>query len=366
MLADVLSLFPREAWSPFTSSSRHDSWCTPRWMVDLILALWPEGIDVDPTSNEHSIIPARTAYDGTARERDGLLASWRGEAPPTRRAHAFCNPPYSNPGPWYERAAHQALTAEVDVLLLVNVTTATRAFNRFRPRQPPEPFEVELELCRNGTSDLPRASAIGFFHRRIGFLDAGAPIKSNEYEQMILYWGPDAELFREVFAPAAWCPGGAPVRSPVELESSHPRNEAHMQPQAHPWTDGRLMSFAMTTTQLVDGTKTVTRRHGWKNLKVGARLRAVHKAMGLRRGESPHVLAVIEIVGVRREPLNAITDDDVAREGFPAMNAAGFVAMFLSKVGGVEHAEVTVIEFRVVWRPGAAQVGLYAQQEARP
>jgi len=85
-----------------------------------------------------------------------------------------------------------------------------------------------------------------------------------------------------------------------------------MQPQAHPWTDGRLMSFAMTTTQLVDGTKTVTRRHGWKNLKVGARLRAVHKAMGL------------------------------------------------------EHAEVTVIEFRVVWRPGAAQVGLYAQQEARP
>lgn len=238
--------------------------------------------------------------------------------------------------------------------------------NRFRPRQPPEPFEVELELCRNGTSDLPRASAIGFFHRRIGFLDAGAPIKSNEYEQMILYWGPDAELFREVFAPAAWCPGGAPVRSPLELESSHPRNEAHMQPQAHPWTDGRLMSFAMTTQQLVDGTKTVTRRHGWKNLKVGARLRAVHKAMGLRRGESPHVLAVIEVVSVRREPLNAITDDDVAREGFPAMNAADFVAMFLGKVGGVEHAEVTVIEFRVVWRPsGAAQVGLYASQEAR-
>lgn len=182
---------------------------------------------------------------------------------------------------------------------------------------------------------------------------------------MILYWGPDAELFREVFAPAAWCPGGAPVRSPLELESSHPRNEAHMQPQAHPWTDGRLMSFAMTTQQLVDGTKTVTRRHGWKNLKVGARLRAVHKAMGLRRGESPHVLAVIEVVSVRREPLNAITDDDVAREGFPAMNAADFVAMFLGKVGGVEHAEVTVIEFRVVWRPGAAQVGLYTQ-EARP
>lgn len=133
-----------------------------------------------------------------------------------------------------------------------------------------------------------------------------------------------------------------------------------MQPE-QPWTDGRLMSFSLTTKQLCDGTKTVTRRHGWKNLKVGARLRGVHKAMGLRRGEKPHVLAVIEVVDVRREPLNAITDEDVAREGFPGMTAAEFVAMFLSKIGGVAHVEVTRIEFKVVWRPEPVhQTGLFA------
>lgn len=218
-MADVLELFHHSTWTPFTSLLRHDSWNTTQWLVDLILQLWPAGIDCDPCSNETSIVPARTKYDGKSPESDGLLQTWRGAAPSGRLATAFSNCPYSDPSPWYERAAHQALKAACEVLLLVNVTTSTKAWNRFRPRQPAESFEDELELCRRGRVDLPRSSAVGFFNRRIAFLDAGVPIKSNEYEQMILYWGPQAEAFREVFMGVAWCPGGEQLHSVLELQT---------------------------------------------------------------------------------------------------------------------------------------------------
>ncbi len=94
----------------------------------------------------------------------------------------------------------------------------------------------------------------------------------------------------------------------------------------------RLMSFALTTAQLLDGSKTVTRRVGWANLKPGDRLKAVRKAMGLKPGEKVDVLAEIEVVSVRRERLDAITPADVLAEGFPAWTSqvAEFVEMFCS------------------------------------
>ena len=69
----------------------------------------------------------------------------------------------------------------------------------------------------------------------------------------------------------------------------------------------RMMSFALTERQLMDGSKTVTRRIGWRDLKPGARLLAVRKAMGLKPGEKVQPLCEIEVVSVRRERLDAIT-----------------------------------------------------------
>lgn len=209
MVAEVLPLFGRELWTPFKSSSRHDSWCTPQWLIDLILRFWPDGIDVDPCSNDCSLVPARVRYDCSSPERDGLTQSWRGDVGPERDARVYANPPYSVVKPWYERAAMQALGRDglrCEVLLLVNVTTSTEAFSKYRPRQPAESFDVELELCRRGAVKLPRSSAVAFFNKRIAFLDAGAPIKSNEYEQMCLYWGRRADEFRDHFMEVAWCP----------------------------------------------------------------------------------------------------------------------------------------------------------------
>lgn len=113
----------------------------------------------------------------------------------------------------------------------------------------------------------------------------------------------------------------------------------------------RNISFALTTEQFRNRTKTVTRRLGWKRLKAGDRLRGCVKCMGLRKGESPEVLGEIEVVSVRREPLSAIVAEGQAgadREGFPAMGPRDFVRMFCEHMGGDEDQEVTRIEFRYV------------------
>lgn len=110
----------------------------------------------------------------------------------------------------------------------------------------------------------------------------------------------------------------------------------------------RRMSFALTEQQLLDGSKTVTRRIGWAGLKAGDELLAVRKCMGLKRGESQHVLAHIRVVSVRRERLYDITRSDVAREGFPGMTAAGFVNMFTKAMRCKPSAFVTRIEFEQV------------------
>lgn len=110
----------------------------------------------------------------------------------------------------------------------------------------------------------------------------------------------------------------------------------------------RRMSFALTEQQLLDGSKTVTRRLGWAFLKAGDDLLAVRKCMGLKRGERQTVLANIRVVSVRRERLYNITRSDVAREGFPDMSPAAFVNMFCKAMGCKPSAFVTRIEFKQV------------------
>lgn len=114
----------------------------------------------------------------------------------------------------------------------------------------------------------------------------------------------------------------------------------------------RNMSFFLTQQQLLSRTKDVTRRLGWVGATKGDRIRAVEKGQGLKPGEKIKPLAVIEVVSVRREPLKAITAEDVRREGFPCMTPKQFVEMFCKHMGlrGPDgpKTEVTRIEFKVV------------------
>lgn len=110
----------------------------------------------------------------------------------------------------------------------------------------------------------------------------------------------------------------------------------------------RSISFSHTEQQFLDGSKTVTRRLGWSSLEAGVRLRAVRKAMGLKKGEKPHVLGDIEVVSVRRERLDAITTNDCVLEGFPQMTPREFVDFFCRSMRCEPETLVTRIEFKRV------------------
>ncbi len=107
----------------------------------------------------------------------------------------------------------------------------------------------------------------------------------------------------------------------------------------------RNISFALTTEQFLNRTKTVTRRLGWKNLKAGDIRMGCEKCMGLRPGEKLNRLGLIRAVKVWREPLCDITMDDVEREGFPGKDCKWFIEMFCREMGGRPYQRVTRIEF---------------------
>lgn len=110
----------------------------------------------------------------------------------------------------------------------------------------------------------------------------------------------------------------------------------------------RNMSFALTTDQVRAGTKDVTRRLGWGNLKPGERFWAVVKAMGLKPGEKIQRICLLECVSNTREELRRITADDVEREGFPDMTPAEFVSMFCEHMRCTPRTKVNRIEFKRV------------------
>ena len=106
------------------------------------------------------------------------------------------------------------------------------------------------------------------------------------------------------------------------------------------------LSFALTTRQVRARQKTVTRRSGRRRYRVGQVIQPIVKGQGIPKGG--HVEKIggpIRVVDVRREKLNAITAADVAREGFPGMTPAEFVALYRRANGGRRDQIVTRIEF---------------------
>jgi hypothetical protein len=130
----------------------------------------------------------------------------------------------------------------------------------------------------------------------------------------------------------------------------------------------RLMSVALTEAAVVDRTKTVTRRLGWRMLKPGDRLTLCRKVMGRRKGEPLVRLAEVEVVSVRRERVWDITDGDIAREGVPVdlfdewwtsngqPTPRAWVAWFCDQMRCRPDDDITRIEWRyVIADPGRPQ-----------
>lgn len=106
------------------------------------------------------------------------------------------------------------------------------------------------------------------------------------------------------------------------------------------------MSVSRTEASVRDRTKTVTRRMGWHYLKPGDTLTLCRKVMGRKPGEDLVRIAEVEVVSVRREPLDAITVEDVRREGFGFITPAQFVRWYATAFEVEPSTEVTRIEWR--------------------
>ena len=115
----------------------------------------------------------------------------------------------------------------------------------------------------------------------------------------------------------------------------------------------RNISCALTTPQILDQSKDVTRRMGWLHLKPGDLIQPVKKCMGLKPGEKIEKLGCpIATINARREPLRSMTDDmeygrnECLREGFPNLTPVQFIEMFCATHKGCSpESIVTRIEF---------------------
>lgn len=134
------------------------------------------------------------------------------------------------------------------------------------------------------------------------------------------------------------------------------------------------MSVALTEDAVRRRFKTETRRLGWTFLEPGTPLDLCRKVMGRRKGEPLVRVAHVVVTDVRREPLAAITDAAVDREGFgpwegsPGLDwwppgtvppaevhgpaAERFVEFFTAAMRCTPDTEVTVIQWRYAYDCG--------------
>lgn len=106
----------------------------------------------------------------------------------------------------------------------------------------------------------------------------------------------------------------------------------------------RNMSFALTTEQVMNQSKTVTRRFGWWNLKPWDLVQPVKKSMGLKKGEQIEKLGPpLRVLNTRVEPLAAIRNqpEDVAKEGFPNWTVDQFLDMLNRHYGRLDPNKLT-------------------------
>lgn len=117
-------------------SSASQTWNTPACVLERVRQVG--AIELDPCSNEHSIVGANIDYR-LERGDDGLALGWY--------SLTYCNPPYSDLEAWAAKMAREAASG-VEIIACIPARTDTAAFQRHI---------------------LPTCSAICFWRGRIKF-----------------------------------------------------------------------------------------------------------------------------------------------------------------------------------------------------
>lgn len=163
-----------------TVNSLSQHWGTPQKYVDVIRRFFEGVIDLDPCSNQYSIIKATVEYHLPIH--DGLRESWN-------YPRIFVNPPYgadrgrgTTIKHWLYRCADAHRRYSSEVIALVPVATNTRHWKQYV---------------------WGHATAIAFLYdTRLRFLVNGKDEgKGAPMSCAIVYWGNQYHKFHELFIP---------------------------------------------------------------------------------------------------------------------------------------------------------------------
>ena len=131
----------------------------------------------------------------------------------------------------------------------------------------------------------------------------------------------------------------------------------------------KRMAFSLTIEAIEKQTKTVTRRPAetWRTLKVGDRIVAVDKVMGLKKGQSPRVLGVVRVVDVRIVNLEDFPPGDCAKEGLPDLTPTQFIERFAAayKLTSLEVEDYLVRRIEFEYLAGDALIAAMGEIDAR-
>lgn len=136
------------------SALTSDEWCTPKWLCGLL-----GRFDLDPCSNDRSHIDsyARCSMTGDHRDniaKDGVAFNWREVRQHRDPISVFCNPPYSDVGPWAAKLAeHQG--AWVALLKLDPTTRWWTTLMSANPTVAPFRKRIKFEGDKPMTANFP-------------------------------------------------------------------------------------------------------------------------------------------------------------------------------------------------------------------
>jgi hypothetical protein len=160
------------------SPTKH--WNTPPKIVSAVKDFFGGRIDLDPCSNEHSMVGAKVSFG----KPHGLTQDWFGRV--------FCNPPYgrnSEDGTslldWTNKAAETFLARNNEIIMLLPVATNTRHFYRI--------WETAQNIC------FLKDSRLKFW------IDGKEDKKGAPMACCLVYWGREDEKFLRDFAVLGKC-----------------------------------------------------------------------------------------------------------------------------------------------------------------
>ena len=161
-----------------TVNSLSQDWCTPPKYVKAINEMFDNNIELDPCSNESSIVNAKTNY--ILPTNDGLAKEWNSKT-------IYINPPYGADRSrgttiknWLKKCYESNKKCKSEILALVPVATNTGHWKHYV---------------------FGKAAAVCFLYdTRLKFLINGSTVnKGAPMSCCMIYWGENYDKFFDIF-----------------------------------------------------------------------------------------------------------------------------------------------------------------------